>query len=270
MSLHDDLEDALRTFIDSGLIAAVLGVVKSGKEATVYCCRANTASRLNEAYARLRSPLLAAKVYRPRERRTFRDDSLYRTGRVILDRRQRRAAAHKTAYGRRVLFGTWVDAELETLRRLHAAGADVPAPVAGSGRAIVMEYVGDESGPAPLLLHAALERQAAPALFERVLHNVRLFLACDRVHADLSPYNILAWNGTLRVIDFPQAVDPRTNPDAYTLLRRDIEHVCRFFARYGVRADPVHLAEHLWDWYLDGGPATGSYGVGDERQGATR
>jgi serine/threonine-protein kinase RIO1 len=51
-------------------------------------------------------------------------------------------------------------------------------------------------------------------------------------------------------IDFPQAIDARTNPNSYEFLRRDIDNVTRFFARYGVRSDPVRLTEVLWHRYL--------------------
>jgi serine/threonine-protein kinase RIO1 len=48
------------------------------------------------------------------------------------------------------------------------------------------------------------------------------------------------------VIDFPQAVDPETNPSARSLLARDLTNVCRFFARFGIRADPEFLADRCW------------------------
>ena len=41
------------------------------------------------------------------------------------------------------------------------------------------------------------------------------------VHSDLSPYNVL-WNGhEHRIIDFPQAIDPRFNSSAQRLLVLD-------------------------------------------------
>ena len=58
------------------------------------------------------------------------------------------------------------------------------------------------------------------------------------VHGDLSPFNILYHGGRVWMIDFPQAVDPRSNRNAYGLLTRDLEHVCQFFAKFGVQSDP--------------------------------
>ena len=53
-----------------------------------------------------------------------------------------------------------------------------------------------------------LEQSEAQALFERLLQNLEIMLGCQRVHADLSAYNVLYWEGQLKIIDFPQAVDP--------------------------------------------------------------
>ena len=85
--LHTEtLDDALEPFVEDGLIESVLFPIKSGKEATVYCCRAGP---------RLKVDLVAAKVYKARVFRSFRDDAVYREGRVILNARDRRAAARQ-------------------------------------------------------------------------------------------------------------------------------------------------------------------------------
>jgi RIO kinase 1 len=70
------------------------------------------------------------------------------------------------------------------------------------------------------------------------------------VHADLSPFNVLYHEGRATVIDFPQAVDARTNRNSYELLRRDLHNLTQHFARYGVTADPDLLANDLWRRYL--------------------
>jgi RIO kinase 1 len=72
-------------------------------------------------------------------------------------------------------------------------------------------------------------------------------LANDRIHADLSAYNVLYWAEQAKIIDLPQAVDPYVNPEGLALLTRDLERLCDHFARYGIEADAVHLARDLWD-----------------------
>jgi RIO kinase 1 len=234
---------ALQGFFDQGLISEVLEVVKSGKEATVHRCRA-CASTGRE--------FLAAKVYRPLEFRSFRNDAVYQEGRTILDARSARAFRKGTRHGRSVQFGMWLGSEFETLKLLSEAGADVPRPVACGGGAVLMDFIGDAAGAAPLLHRAALTAGEARELFGRVMRNVELFLACNRVHGDLSAFNILCWRGRLTIIDFPQAVDPRTNPNAHALLQRDVENVCRAFSRHGVQADAGPLAADLWNRWMRG------------------
>jgi RIO kinase 1 len=237
--LHTEtLDDALEPFVDDSLIDEVLYPIKSGKEATVYCCRAGP---------KLKADLVAAKVYKERTQRSFRDDSVYREGRVILNGHDRRAAAKKTTFGQKVQSALWTGHEWATLKTLHAAGADVPEPLAQSSGAILLEFVGDEDAAAPLLKTVKLSTSEAEVVFERLLDNVQLWLAYDIVHGDLSPYNVLyRGDSYVTVIDFPQAVDPRVNTNAFHLLLRDIENLARFFERFGVSRDAFSLAERYW------------------------
>ncbi len=241
MTLGQVYEDALADFVDDGWITETIQVLSSGKEGTVYCCRAG---------ARAARELVAVKVYRPRQHRTFRHDAIYQQGRYIPDRRLRRAVANKSRVGREVQAESWVSHEYETLQLLHANGAAVPEPLARSGQSLVMSYVGDAEAPAPLLQHAELDARLADNIFRRLLREIELWLACGRIHADLSPFNILLWQGEPTVIDFPQSVDPESNPNARELLTRDIANLCRFFARHDVRADAESIAAGLWYRFL--------------------
>lgn len=242
---------SLERFYEEDLIADVLHMVKSGKEATVYCCAADPATGLE---------YLAAKVYRPRMFRGLKNDAVYRQSRAQLDadghevRNDRRWKAHqRSGRGRGERVASWVTYEFLTQQRLYEAGADVPRPLSHIGNGVLMEYVGAADGEAaPLLREAELPAEAAEPLFERILRNVELFLACDRIHGDLSEYNILYQEGAIAIIDFAQALDPRYNPDVYPLLLRDVERVCQHFARYGVRADAGAIAGELWARYLAG------------------
>jgi len=234
------IDEALRPFFKEHLITSVQQTIKSGKEATVYLC---------EADASLGTDYLVAKIYRPREERAFKNDAMYHAGVYIGDRRARKAIAQKSRHGRSIQFVNWIDREYEALRQLHAFGADVPKPYGRSEHAILMQFVGDGDEPASPLNRVSLDREEAQPLFDRVMHNVELWLSLERVHADLSAFNILYHEGRITVIDFPQAVDARTNPNAYDLLQRDVENVCRYFARYGVDANASTIAGELWARY---------------------
>ncbi|QBD75923.1 serine protein kinase RIO [Ktedonosporobacter rubrisoli] len=237
----DPIAAELDPFIADGLITEVLYRVKSGKEATVYCCRAHPRTGVN---------YLAAKIYSSRNRRNFKNDSIYREGRVVLDSHLRRAIKKKSAVGRQAEFGMWIHHEFETLNVLHKAGSLVPRPYASSSSVIIMEYVGDEQQAAPGLYSAELKPGEAARIFDQLIANIQLWLGYNYVHGDLSSYNILYWQGQIKIIDFPQAVDPRFNGHAYNLLLRDIENVCKYAARYGLERDAQAIAGRMWEKFV--------------------
>jgi RIO kinase 1 len=238
-------------FYDDKQITDVLSRVKGGKEANVYCCAAHPATGLER---------IAAKVYRPRAFRQLRNDSRYRQGRSYLDERGKVvrdekllvAIKKKTSTGQELVHNSWLEHEYQTLRLLYEAGVDVPRPVSHGNNTILMEYLGDAELPAPALQAVRLEPDEARPLFDRLMRNVELMLSQSRIHGDLSAFNVLYWEGDIRLIDFPQAVAPAENPDAFELLERDIRRLCQYFERYGIQANPGAIARDLWDRY---GPA---------------
>jgi len=234
---QDPVQVALDSFFTQGLISEILYTVKSGKEATVYCCKANPSTG---------TELLAAKIYRSRNNRGFKNDAVYQEGRVILDKHVRRAVQNKSSFGREVQFAMWVNYEFEALKALYKAGADIPRPLARTDTAILMEYLGDSQHAAPALQSVELSRDEVRPVFERLMGNIELWLAHNYVHADLSAYNVLYWQGQVHIIDFPQAVDPRFNANAFTLLVRDIQNICNYVARYGLERNGLRIAERLW------------------------
>jgi RIO kinase 1 len=233
-----EANDTVRHFLDEGLITSVIRPIKSGKEASVHLCRANPSTTGLE--------LAALKRYHPLDRRDFRDESIYRDGEWIKERRIRVALEKKTRFGREVQGAIWVSREYEMLRTLSTAGADVPTPVASSDDGILMTYVGDVDQSAPQLHRYRADRDEAQALFDQLIKNVELMLYVNVIHADLSPFNVLVWQRRATIIDLPQAVDPRKNRHARRLLERDVERICAHFARLGVRSDPHGIAHDLW------------------------
>src|SRR3972149_3978522 len=95
---------------------------------------------------------------------------------------------------------------------------------------------------APTLNTVELDLDEAKSLFDRVVRNIDLLLAHDRMHGDLSAFNILYWDGDITLIDFPQVVSPEVNPLAYRIFERDVTRICDYFAGQGIHANPRHLA----------------------------
>lgn len=232
-------DEAFEHFLDEGLIERVLRPIKSGKEASIHLCRANPRTTGER--------LAALKLYHPLDRRDFRDESLYRDGEWIKERRVRVALQKRTRFGREVQGALWVGREWESLSLLSEAGVPVPRPIEATDRAILMSYLGDEDTAAPQLhRYRPRDRREAEALLEQVVAAVEGMLYRDVVHGDLSPYNVLVWERRITVIDLPQAVDPRKNRHAEAMLRRDVQRICDHFERLGVAEDAAGLAAQLW------------------------
>jgi RIO kinase 1 len=239
------LLNSLGGFYEHKWISDVVRLVKGGKEASVYLCKAGD---------EVQAEFLAAKVYRPRMLRNLKNDQLYRLGRTDLDEfgnkideeGMLKAMRNRSTYGEQLRHQSWIAYEFVTLRTLFEAGADVPHPYGMEHNAILMDYIGDSDLSAPTLNSIDLDRDEAAPLFDRVLRNIDLMLANNCVHGDLSAFNILYWDGDIKLIDFPQVVPPERNPVAWRIFERDVTRVCEYFATQGVLSDPKKIAAEMW------------------------
>ena len=242
--------NSLGLFYEMQWFADILRLVKGGKEASVYQCLASSVSPVKGRF-------IAAKVYRPRRFRNLRKDHIYREGRedlddsgnVIVKDKMLKAIRKRSDFGRKVMHTSWLEHEYKTMQILHAAGADIPKPYASGKNAILMDYIGDEEMASPTLNSVDLDRAEARLLFERLVHNIEIFLANELVHADLSAFNILYWEGEIMLIDFPQAISPIENHNAFMIFERDLRRICEYFIRQGVEVDYYDLAKKLWQTY---------------------
>lgn len=240
------LYDSLAPLVDHKWISDVLRKAKAGKEASVYLCAPGPAARQSE--------LVAAKVYRPRMLRNLKNDQQYRDGRTDLDSEGKRvykdadlhAIQKRSAHGEELRHQSWIAYEFLAMETLFAAGADVPRPYERSGNTIAMEFIGDALGPAPTLNEVRLDRAEALGLFERAMRNVEILLANGFIHGDLSAYNILYWEGEIKLIDFPQVVAPKGNHSAFRIFSRDVTRLCEYFASQGVDTNPHQIAGEMW------------------------
>ena len=124
----------------------------------------------------------------------------------------------------------------------------VPEPIACTDDAVAMQFIGEGDVPAPLLKDIRFESpKQAHACFDALIDGIETMLRRHIVHSDLSPFNILYHDQRPWIIDFPQNVDPAVNPNAWELFCRDIDHVVRFFERYGINKDVDNLAISLWE-----------------------
>jgi len=224
------------------------GTLKSGKEAEIFLVERRFASGPR---------LLAHKRYRPRypgkgqlraegfsNSTAYRGDAIYKAG-WFLPTRDKKALMGGSRYGHELAGRLWPMQEWTMLRRAWDAGASVPYPVERTDHGLMMEFIGDDSQAAPKLGQARLSRAELASAWEQLLANLRALTDAGLVHADLSVYNLLWWEGRLIVIDLPQAVEFSTNSDAYELLHRDVANVGEWFTRQGADVDVEALYAEL-------------------------
>ena len=205
-----------------------LGILKTGKEADVFLVDRGVPDDPD------RSVLMAAKRYRSEEHRSFHRSTAYTEGRRTRNSRDGRAMAKNTEHGRAVAAGQWARAEWEALTRLWSAGVPVPYPVQIDGTEILMEFVHVDGEAAPRLAQTRPAPELLASYFDQLRAAMTELARLGIAHGDLSPYNILAADDRLVIIDLPQAVDIVGNPAGMDFLMRDCRNVCTWFRARGL------------------------------------
>ncbi len=212
------MSDPLAPLLADGVIDEVCARLKSGKEADLWLVRHG-------------AEIVAAKVYKARETRSFHNDAAYREGRRVRNTRTQRAMDRGSRFGQAAAEDAWKAKEADALHALHAAGVRVPRPVMFYEGVLLMELVVDAHGhPAPRLVDAPVAREQAAALYADLRAQAVRMLCCDLVHGDLSPYNVLLGRDGPVVIDFPQVVGAAHNSQAEAFFVRDLENLRRHLA----------------------------------------
>ncbi len=233
------MNDPLTALLADGVIEEVCARLKSGKEADLWLVRHG-------------GEIVAAKVYKAREARSFRNNAAYKEGRQVRDTRTQRAMNRGSRFGQAAAEDAWKAKEADALHALHHAGVRVPKPVMFYEGVLLMELVVDAHGrPAPRLIDAHLTPDVAAAMYADLRGQVIRMLACDLIHGDLSPYNVLLGHRGPVVIDFPQVIGAAHNSQAESFFRRDVENLRRFFAGIdpALRA-AVNDAREIWRAYV--------------------
>jgi RIO kinase 1 len=214
-----------------------LGILKSGKEADVFLLERATADD---------AVVMAAKRYRSHEDRLFHRDSGYTEGRRMRNSRDRRAAAKGTKHGRAVQAGQWAMAEFGYLSQFWSAGLPVPYPVQLDGTEILMEFItlADGTG-APRLAQTRPPRDQLELYWDQLRQAMVVLAGFGLAHGDLSPFNLLATEDRIVLIDVPQTVDIIANPQGMDFLARDCRNVCTWFTARGLERDAEALLGEL-------------------------
>lgn len=127
----------------------------------------------------------------------------------------------------------WARKEFINLKQASQAGVSVPDPLRFQGNVVVMQFIGKDGIPAPLLIDSTATKKD----YNTVVRTMKLiYQKAELVHSDLSEYNIMKLDRKLVFFDFGSAVST-AHPSAEEFLKRDISNVNRFFEKRGVRVE---------------------------------
>ncbi len=242
----------LQPLVDDGLVDEILTQLMSGKEAQVYVVRCGAAIR-------------CAKVYKEANQRSFKQAAQYQEGRKVRNSRQARAMGKRTRYGQKESEQAWVNAEVDALYCLAAAGVRVPRPYGFVDGVLLMELVTDVAGnAAPRLNELTLTGAEAREYHARVIAEIVRMLCAGLVHGDLSPFNVLVDGEGPVIIDLPQAVNASANNSAGMMLERDVDNMAIYFGRFAPELLETDYGMEIWALYVSGNlqpdtPLTGRF-----------
>ncbi|MFX0083790.1 MAG: serine protein kinase RIO [Candidatus Hodarchaeota archaeon] len=212
----------LNKILVNGPLKGIEGIISAGKEANVYL-----------AYD-LDGKEVAVKIYK-----IDSNTSKWMRNYIIGDPRFKKVPQNVS----KIIF-LWASKEFKNLKRAYKADLCVPEPLFIKNNILIMEYIGFESIPAPVLKDIKKPKEPIK-LFNEILSFIKLlYQKAKLVHGDLSEFNILYHNQSPVVIDISQAVSIQ-HPKAEVYLARDIKNIFQYFEKLGIETpDPS-------DFYYD-------------------
>jgi len=244
--------ERLKPLVEDGLVDEILCQLMSGKEAQVYVVRCGAEIR-------------CAKVYKAANQRSFKQAVQYSEGRKVKNSRQSRAMGKRTRYGQKESETAWINAEVDALYCLAAAGVRVPRPYGFVDGVLLMELVTDDDGTAaPRLNELTLTDTQAREYHGRIIAEVVRMLCAGLVHGDLSPFNVLVDKEGPVIIDLPQAVNAAGNNSAGMMLERDVDAMAVYFGGFAPELLETDYGKEIWSLYESGNlqpdtPLTGQF-----------
>lgn len=219
----------LSKIINQGHIKEIHGCVSTGKEANVY--QATTETGENRVIKIYKTSILV-----------FKDRDKYVQGEFRFRRGYCRTNPRK-------LVQTWAEKEMRNLSRIHQAGIPCPKPHVLKAHILVMDMIGRDGLPAPLLKNANIKdkEQYRSLYYKLIVYMRRLYQECKLVHADLSEFNLILLDDELYVIDVSQSVE-HDHVMALEFLRRDVKNVNDYFTKKEVA---VLTTRELFDFITD-------------------
>jgi RIO kinase 1 len=129
------------------------------------------------------------------------------------------------------LIAMWASKEFKNLQRAERVGVRVPKPIIVKRNVLVMEFIGEDGLPAPLM--HKMEPENPEETRDTLLRAIStLYHQANLVHADLSEYNVMLWNEPV-IIDVSQAV-LLDHPYSNQFFERDVRNILSYFRYFDI------------------------------------
>ncbi|UCE13786.1 MAG: serine protein kinase RIO [Candidatus Heimdallarchaeota archaeon] len=224
---------------EKGFLGSITGTIASGKESGVFLAELGPEGEKNCEALSLSSPIVV-KIFRT-STLNFKQIIHYIDG----DRRFQKYSK-KTHH----IINLWVEKEYSNLHRSSLAEINVPKPILVKKNILLMELLGKDGVPYPLLRYTP-DAVTKSTLTQILDQTKQLFQRANLVHADLSPFNILMGDGTPYFIDMSQSV-LFSHPKALEFLKRDLRNIISFFSMRGIEVpDESEIFDEITRDYPD-------------------
>jgi RIO kinase 1 len=212
----------LYSFLNRGIIKEIHGVVGAGKESRIY-------RGVNPE-----GEDLAIKIY-------LTISAEFRRGMLTYIQGDPRFKNVKRST--RSMIYLWAQKEFKNLHRAYHSNVSVPKPIHVEKNILLMDFIGDNGTPAPLLKDKIPKKPYQ--MYKTLLSNIKtLYQKAHLVHSDISEYNVMVYHEKPVLFDFSQAVTLE-HPMSTEFLRRDINNLNRFFKKLNVR---TRKADIVFKW----------------------
>ncbi|MEM3060783.1 MAG: serine protein kinase RIO [Candidatus Bathyarchaeia archaeon] len=213
--------------LNKGYISKIFGAIEAGKESKLYWGLNHDGNDL------------AIKIY-------LSHSTEFKKGRLIyIEGDPRFTRIRKDT---RSLVYLWAQKEFKNLKLAQEAGVRVPKPIFVEKNVLLMEFVGENGIPAPLLKETSLKNPAK--VYKKLIDYVKLlYEKAKLIHGDLSEYNVMIWKNRPVLFDVSQAVLIE-HPLSDYFLKRDIVNLNNHFQKYGIKVKPI---DELYRWVIGHG-----------------
>jgi len=210
--------------LNRGYLKNIHGVVRSGKESRIYWGSGK------------RGKPVAIKIF-------LTTSAEFKKGRMMYIQGDRRFKS--TKMDTRSLVNLWALKEFRNLQQAEQARVPVPRPLFVKGNVLLMDFIGRNGIPEPLLRETPLDHPGR--IYDKIAETVRrLYQKAQLIHGDLSEYNIMIVKSNPIIFDFAQAVPPE-HPMAGQFLERDLQRMNTYFSKIGVTVPSI---ERLTSWVV--------------------